>query len=763
MFKTIAVQLFTAFCIMGLSFIGFTAYQLHNDHLLQKTAAQEAQTSQEHAALLNGATISLTQLFGLLDMAPNQLDLEQLDNDRARFNLIYATLVSSIKYKNIGYKDNIDLTRLDVQLIKSLEQLKSLYQDIHAQSKRFAQNEAKRIWFSRAVEIKQDINYVMGQKQNIINKIRLDNQKIFEDQKRARLNKSIFALLLVLAALTILGSFILFRFSRPLKKLIDVINDTITGKSVDDIPFMDRKNEIGDLAYTAQIVKNYQLENRKLNTELIELNASLEQKIIDRTVSLEKATQASENANKAKSDFLANMSHEIRTPMNGILGLSELLLDKKQEEENHKYISLIQSSGRQLLNIINDILDYSKIEAGKVTIHPVATNMTVLFNDVHESFVPIATDKRLKLISNHQDIDNITVLIDPVRVTQILNNLISNALKFTEKGHVKIDVNCKKEILTFRVIDTGIGIKKEKQAKIFDEFTQEDSSTTRRFGGTGLGLSITKKLVTMMKGEITLESDLNKGCIFTIKLPYKEMKSSKIRDSKTKEITKKLCPMKDRKVLLVEDNITNIFYAKAVLEKFGCDPHFANNGQDAIDAILADDTFDIILMDCQMPVMDGYEATKILKEKMTAGALKNTPILAQTAHAMQGDKEKCLAAGMDGYISKPLNASELRTIMCDLMAEKIDPNIIQPKILNVDIFDAEQQQEMRDLLGDNAVPIMKKQAAELITLIDQETKITTINFDSYVGIGLIAQNAMDLYDKSPEQLKQALQNFIKVL
>lgn len=765
-FKTIAAQLLTAFCMMGMFFIGFTAYQFHVDDTLRQASEQSQALHLEHENFLNGSTISLTQLFSILDMTPNHLDLKELEKDKERFNRIYVSLLSATKHKKIGYNNDPELQRLDAYFVNHLKDMRSVYQKIYAQSKRFSQNEARSILFNQAIPIKQSLNKILGEKRGVITQINELNKENLRLEKRRGFYKSIIALVIVLLMLVGLGLFIIYRFSRPLTQLITIIADTITGNNNSDIPYINKKNEIGDLAYTAQIVKSYKVENRKLNADLNELNASLEQKIMNRTISLEKATATAESANQAKTDFLANMSHEIRTPMNGILGLSELLLDKKQTKENHKYLSLIQSSGRQLLSIINDILDYSKIEAGKITVVPVETNMTDLFTEVYDSFIQVAADKNVELLTNHKDIASKNIIIDPVRVKQMLNNLIGNALKFTESGHVKINLAYKKNTLTFNVIDTGIGIKKEKQAKIFDEFSQEDSSTTRRFGGTGLGLSITKKLVTMMDGHISLKSNPNQGSTFTVTLPFE--KSIPLKDINPKKIpskSKKACPMKGRKILLVEDNITNTFYAKAVLEKFGCDPYFATNGKEAIDKITASDDFDIILMDCQMPLMDGYEATKILKEKMNDGALKITPILAQTANAMQGDKEKCLAAGMDAYISKPLNATELRTIMGDLMearpdGEKINTEMPTMQKIDATIFDLKQQSEMHDLLGKKANSIMQKQAKELIRLIDKGTDQTMIHFDSYIGIGLIAAKAEKLYTANPAHLKSALQAFI---
>ncbi len=365
------------------------------------------------------------------------------------------------------------------------------------------------------------------------------------------------------------------------------------------------------------------------------------------------ARKKAEESDKAKSEFLANMSHEIRTPMNAIIGYVDLMLQDKVSAEHREYLKTLKDSGKLLLNLINDILDVSKIEAGQLVIESVPHSLNDLLN-LKEVWAKVQVSKSgqdIQLVKKYSDSIADEVYIDPSRIQQILNNLLSNAIKFTNNGMIEFGVVLKDEtMLEFYVKDSGIGINEKDLKKIFEMFGQADASTTREYGGSGLGLTISKKLVELMGGKIRVESIKGNGSTFFFTLPYKPVGTTsinKIKEEKVKEIIKD-------KLLLVEDNLINQRLTKLILQKAGFDVVTTNNGQEAVDYYKSAPDFKVIIMDIQMPVLDGLSATQIIRFHEAEQKLKRTPIIALTAHAMKGDKEKCLEAGCDNYLSKPI-------------------------------------------------------------------------------------------------------------
>jgi len=399
-------------------------------------------------------------------------------------------------------------------------------------------------------------------------------------------------------------------------------------------------------------------------------------------------------AKKAKEQFLANMSHEIRTPINGIAGMLNLLADTEVSADQKKYINAIRNAADNLKVIINDILDVSAIESGKLKFEQIGFKIDYQVVNVVQSFEMQAKEKGITIRHEISDEARIVLLGDPVRLNQILMNLIGNALKFTFAGEILVDVKVAKKqksklFVAFSVKDSGIGIPKEKLDVIFESFRQADESVTRRFGGTGLGLTICKQLTELQGGTIEVESEEGKGTAFKFTIPYEmgtnadlvSVKNNEPSGSKSGTGYEQLTGLY---VLLVEDNDINRIYAKNTAQKWGCRVDIAENGLIAVEKVRRNN-YDIILMDIQMPVMDGFEATKSIRNKFE-GPKANVPIIALTANAIKGDNEKCIEAGMNDYISKPFAPRDLYNVLRRYVktAETIEPQRAIEETASVD-------------------------------------------------------------------------------
>ncbi len=440
------------------------------------------------------------------------------------------------------------------------------------------------------------------------------------------------------------------------------------------------------------------LELYNVNEELRQLNENLEQKIVQRTQELRKAKNAAEHAQRAEQQFLANMSHEIRTPMNAVIGMTYLLSETQLSEPQKEYVDSLRFSADSLMGLINNILDLSKIKAGEIEFEEKPFHLQNLLEGLQQTFQFKVKEKPVQILLDYDiAIDNL-VIGDPTRINQILTNLLGNACKFTSRGTITIKTKLQKSPaskykIALAIIDTGIGIPKEKQDLIFQNFKQADIKVTRKYGGTGLGLAIVKELVDMQNGDIKVKSKEGKGATFQVVLTFGNSGIKAIDTEKNEERTntKIMDLLQQQSILVVEDNEMNQKLITKILDIWNCSYDLAMNGKEAIE-FTNHLPYDLILMDIHMPEMDGVLATSLIREDQN-NPNQHTPIIAMTAAALLEEKNRGLAAGMNDYVTKPFSPKRLLNKICHLLNLKLDKPVeaLTPsidtitKMVNIDL------------------------------------------------------------------------------
>ena len=455
-------------------------------------------------------------------------------------------------------------------------------------------------------------------------------------------------------------SFFMFVHPDDEQAVIDYHKNLISddGKSIIKYRFRNKFGQYIWFETNTKVLRNP--DNNKV-IELVSVSRDITEQIY--TDNLLKEKEAAELANKAKSEFLANMSHEVRNPMNAIIGMTNTLLKDNLTPDQKKYINSIKISSSNLMNLINDILDFSKIEAKRIEISNIDFNLKDLVEEIVIMYESQAAEKNLILSYEIKENVHLTLNGDSFKLKQIITNLINNAIKFTDQGEVKIHISqtysSKRAIgIKIKVSDTGIGIKKENFSKLFKLFTQIDSSPSKKYAGTGLGLTIVKRLTELLSGSVDFESEFGEGTTFFIQIPFNKSEKASLSYEDLWQETKQPVGLTKIKILLAEDDGINQLYLKGFLQSLNWEVDTSYNGEQALEKFKKNH-YDIILMDGQMPKLDGFETTQIIRKLERDNNLYHTPIIAITGYAVSGDRERFLVAGMDDYITKPINENKL--------------------------------------------------------------------------------------------------------
>jgi len=585
-------------------------------------------------------------------------------------------LTQQLDKQILDYRQTVKHTRHgEPSSFKTFLDKRTAFNDISKQvialSAEYKKTDASELTLSRAKDAYDESSAAL---QAIIHAHQRNMLQLRQQAESVRQNSANILILLMVVTFggTFLSGWFLMRLIAPIRALQHSAERLAGGELDEDID-TSRKDELGVLAGSFVAMRDAVRDK----ISVIEgMNQNLEDKVAQRTTELSTARDQALTASRSKSEFLANMSHEIRTPMNAVIGMTHLVLQTDLSLQQRDYIKKLETASHSLLGVINDILDFSKIEAGKMEIEHIPFDMQEVLSALSNITSFKAQEKDLSIqFSSHADVPR-NLVGDPLRLRQVLLNLINNAIKFTERGAITVSVQPLSELkqddaqvmLELTVEDTGIGLSEEQAGKLFQAFSQADTSMTRKYGGTGLGLAICKHLVHLMGGDIRVESTPGQGsrfiftCIFARAGQDKDDERTTVStQSEARTAIAGAC------ILVVEDNAINQQITCEVLQQAGCEVSLADNGREAVQKV-HEESFDAMLMDLQMPEMDGYEATKLIRQD---DRFNDLPIIAMTAHAMVGEKEKCLAAGMNGHTPKPIDLPHL----FGLLREWIKPGV----------------------------------------------------------------------------------------
>jgi len=631
--------------------------------------AQEATTTNlKHEAYIRDLDEAFNLYFITVESSLAVLDLKQLAKNKETLSILTQHIRTISSGQNSQYFKIIGEGKETLE--NNLTSLHDVSEDVFSKLQNFAQMQAYDLYAQQAAPIRADITQSINKQKRMIAEALQERRVVMRSVLRKANNVVFMSMILLLFVSLGLGLFLWRSTITPIETLKEFVSNKFKDVKSNDIPFVDRHDEIGDFA--------------KSFKSLFQQKEAYEMEVQAQSIDLVQAKEEAEKSNHAKSDFLANMSHELRTPLNSITGMLQLCSKEDMSDETWEMIEVVRKSSNSLISTVNDILDLSKIEAGEVQLEYIAFDLNETVQDLIQSMLPMASKKNLSLNYSAPP-EPIYTLGDPVRFLRIITNLVGNAINYTEKGEINVRVSYElifddQIMLHCEVEDTGIGIPKDRIAQIFDKFTQADTSTTRKFGGTGLGLTITKELVELMDGVVGVDSKVGKGSVFWFQVPFEVV--NELPDDFDGDITfddgdnlPALPPMA-MNILLAEDNEMNQVFMKRLFKRLGFSQYkIADNGKAAFDEI-QNNFYDLVLMDCHMPEMSGYEVTEAVRA--LDDNRNSIPIIAMTANAMPKDKEKCLDIGMDAYISKPVDIKTFKSVL----SHWVDFNTV-----NIDEFD----------------------------------------------------------------------------